>query len=191
MKIGILALQGDVAEHAQMIRICGSEPVLVKHVSDLDGLAGIIIPGGESTTLGDLIGVYGFDEAIRKKHENGMGIFGTCAGMILLARKLNNGTNNQPRLGLLDVKVSRNAFGRQKESFECELPILPLDIPAFPAVFIRAPLVESVGPGVEILASLNGQPVLVRSERILAGAFHPELTGDTRVHRYFIDRVCG
>lgn len=187
MKIGVLALQGDFAEHQVMLEKLGVEVVQVRLPVQLEGLNGLIIPGGESTTIGKLATEFGLMEPLRKfglEHA----IWGTCAGAILLSK---DARRNQPLLGLMDIVVERNAFGRQVDSFEVDL-----DVPAlaaggsnapFHAVFIRAPLIESAGKGVEVLASLeDGRIVAARQGHLLATAFHPELTGDDRFHRYFM-----
>ena len=172
--IGVLAVQGNFREHAAVLRRLGAEPVEVRLPGQLDGLDGLIIPGGESTTIGRLMRLYGLDEAVR---EFGGPIFGTCAGMIVLDRD---------HLGLGDYTTRRNAFGRQVHSFEADLDVgdEPLR-----AVFIRAPWLEEVGPQVEVLAEVQGRPVLARQGRILVSAFHPELTDDTRVHELFLNSV--
>jgi len=176
MKIGVLALQGAFREHALTLRRLGVEAVEVRLPEHLEGLDGLVIPGGESTTMMRLMEVYGLDEAIRAFGEP---IFGTCAGMIVLDRE---------RLGLIDLVVERNAFGRQVASFEAPLQIDGEDEP-FPGVFIRAPWVTDAGPGVAILAEVDGHPVLAREGRILVASFHPELTDDTRVHERFLQLV--
>jgi 5'-phosphate synthase pdxT subunit len=172
MRIGVLALQGAFREHAAMLRRLGAEVLEVRLPEQLEGLDGLIVPGGESTTMLRLMGLYGLDEAIRAFPAP---IFGTCAGMIVLDRE---------RLGLIDLVVERNAFGRQVASFEAPLPIVGNDEP-FPGVFIRAPWVVDAGPGVAILAEVDGHPVLAREGRILVASFHPELTDDTRIHEMF------
>jgi 5'-phosphate synthase pdxT subunit len=175
-RIGVLALQGAFREHARMLREAGADVVEERLPEQLDGLDGLVIPGGESTTFMRLMGLYGLDEAIRRFDRP---VFGTCAGMIVLDRD---------HLGLVDVFVRRNAFGRQVASFETDLPVVGLDEPVR-AVFIRAPWVEDVGPGVEVLAEIDGRPVLAREGRFLVAAFHPELTDDTRLHELFLESV--
>jgi len=174
--IGVLALQGDFDAHAKVLRELGAEPRVVRIPADLLGLDGLIIPGGESTAIARLVRLYGLEEAIRSFRRP---IFGTCAGMILLDRR---------HLGLLDLEVSRNAYGRQVASFEADLELSGEDEPLH-GVFIRAPRVLDAGPGVEVLAELDGEPVLLREGRTIVAAFHPELTGDTRVHERFLDLV--
>ncbi len=185
MKVGVLALQGNFREHLAMLDRLGVEGVEVRLPEQLDGLAGLIVPGGESTAIGRLARLYGLDEAIEQFPAP---IFGTCAGMILLARDAVDGTPDQPLLGLLDVTVRRNGYGRQVFSFEADLALDGTERP-LRGVFIRAPRVESAGPTVSVLAELDGVPVLVREGRVLAAAFHPELTDDTRVHELFLQMV--
>lgn len=187
MRIGVLDLQGDVAEHRQILSSLGCETVAVKRAAQLDGLEGLIIPGGESTTLGKLMVRFELMEAIRQRAQAGMAIYGTCAGMILLAKEIEG--SEQPRLGLMDITVRRNAFGRQVDSFEVDLPILVLGSPPVRAVFIRAPYILSVRPGVEVLATYENKIVMARQGRYLVTAFHPELTEDTRVHAYFLKMI--
>lgn len=186
MKIGVLALQGAVAEHIRLIEMAGAEGIAVKKTEQLDELDGIILPGGESTTMGKLMRLYGFIEALQNFSAAGKPIFGTCAGMILLAREISSG--EESHLGLMNMKVARNAFGRQRESFESSLPVKGIDEPV-QAVFIRAPLIESVGPEVDVLATHDGQIVAARQGHLLAASFHPELTDDYSMHRYFLDMV--
>ncbi len=176
MKIGVLALQGAFREHVAMLGRLGVDAVEVRLPSQLDGLDGLVIPGGESTTMVRLMSRYGLDEAIRHFPAP---IFGTCAGMIVLDRG---------RLGLIDLTVERNAFGRQIASFEAPIHIEG-EVEPFPAVFIRAPWVSDAGPGVDILAEIDGHPVLAREGHVLVASFHPELTDDTRVHERFLQLV--
>src|SRR5436305_9118095 len=173
LRIGVLAVQGNFREHAQMLRRLGAEAVEVRKPEQLAGLDGLVIPGGESTTFMRLMRLYGLDAALASFERP---IFGTCAGMIVLDRD---------HLGLVDVAVRRNAFGRQVASFETELDVAGLNAPVH-AVFIRAPWVEDVGPEVEVLAEVDGRPVLARQGRFLVAAFHPELTADTRLHELFL-----
>lgn len=183
MRIGVLALQGNFREHLAMLARLGVDGVEVRLPEHLDGLDGLIVPGGESTTIGKLMDLYGLDDAI----ESFPGpVFGTCAGMIVLAREAVDGLPDQRLLGLLDVTVRRNGYGRQVFSFEADLDV---DGGSLRGVFIRAPRVERLGDGVEILARLDGEPVLVRQGRVLAASFHPELTADTRVHERFLEMV--
>ncbi|WP_041854636.1 pyridoxal 5'-phosphate synthase glutaminase subunit PdxT [Thermobacillus composti] len=183
MKIGVLALQGAVAEHIRSLQQAGAEAVAVKRVEQLSELHGLVIPGGESTTIGKLMRKYGFIEAIRQFAADGKPIFGTCAGLIVLAQRIDGG--EEPHLGLMDMTVVRNAFGRQRESFETDLEVAGLDRP-LRAVFIRAPLIKEVGPGVEVLSVYNGEIVAARQNRLLACSFHPELTDDSALHAYFV-----
>ena len=175
-RIGILAVQGNVREHAAVLRRLGAEPLEVRKPGQLAELDGLIIPGGESTAIGRLVRLYGLEEAIRSFERP---IFGTCAGMILLDRR---------HLGLLDLEVSRNAYGRQVASFEADLELDGENEP-LRGVFIRAPRVSDAGPEVEVLAELDGEPVLLREGRLLVASFHPELTDDPRVHERFLDLV--
>jgi pyridoxal 5'-phosphate synthase pdxT subunit len=175
-KIGVLAVQGNFREHAAVLRRLGAEPVEVRKVEQLQGLDGLIIPGGESTAIGRLLRVDGLEEAIKRFTAP---VFGTCAGMILLDRE---------HLGLVDLTVRRNAYGRQIASFEADINLAGEDEP-LRGVFIRAPRVAESGPGVEVLAELDGEPVLLREGRFLVASFHPELTDDTRVHERFLELV--
>jgi 5'-phosphate synthase pdxT subunit len=186
MKIGVLALQGAVAEHIRMLEQAGATAVPVKKLEELDGLDGLVIPGGESTTISKLMHKYGFMEAIRQFGQAKKPIFGTCAGAILLANRING--QDDFHLGLMNIKVERNAFGRQKESFEVNLPIAGV-APDFPAVFIRAPYIMEVGENGEILSKYEEKIVAAREGHYLAAAFHPELTEDFRFHKYFLDMV--
>jgi pyridoxal 5'-phosphate synthase pdxT subunit len=176
VKIGVLAVQGNVREHIAVLRRLGAEAVEVRKPEQLEGLDGLVIPGGESTTFMRLMRLYGLEDAVR---EFTRPVFGTCAGMIVLDRS---------HLGLLDIDVDRNAYGRQVASFEADLA-LPGDPEPLRGVFIRAPRVRDAGAGVEVLAELDGEPVLVRQGRFVAASFHPELTDDTRVHQLFLDLV--
>jgi 5'-phosphate synthase pdxT subunit len=181
LRIGVLAVQGNFREHAAVLRRLGAEPVEVRQPGQLEGLDGLIVPGGESTAMTRLMRLYGLDEAVRRFEGP---IFGTCAGMILLDRD---------HLGLADIATKRNAFGRQLASFETDLPVSSLSgvdgEEPLRAVFIRAPWIEDVGEGVEVLAEVDGHPVLAREGRILVAAFHPELTDDTRIHELFLNQV--
>lgn len=185
--VGVLALQGDFREHKHALLRLGCEVREVRLPRDLKGLSGVVFPGGESTTIGKLMVAYGLDVALKDFHASGGAIWGTCAGAILLATEIVG--SDQPRLGLLEMTVARNAFGRQVDSFETDLQIVGLEAP-FRAVFIRAPIINAVGAGVDVLCRIDGRIVLVRKGRCMAGSFHPELTGDDRLHRYFIEQVC-
>lgn len=182
--IGILAVQGDVEMHKLMVEQCGVKAVPVRFVDELDRIHGLIIPGGESTTVGKLMARYGLDKKIVERAGEGMPVFGTCTGMILLAKEIVG--SDQHRLGLMNSTVLRNAFGRQVDSFEADLEIAAIGSPAVRAVFIRAPYAVNTGSKTEVLASCDGKGVLLKEGNLLACAFHPELTDDTRVHSYFI-----
>lgn len=182
MKIGVLALQGDFAEHIRMLEAIGVEAVDVRLPADLEGLSGLILPGGESTTMRRLIERWALREPLLEFAATGAPLFGTCAGMIVLSREIAGG--EELILPLLDVTVQRNAFGRQLDSFEAEVSVPVLGDQPVHAVFIRAPVIERVGPGVDVLARLeDGRIVAVRERNIVATAFHPELAGETRFHR--------
>ena len=188
VRLAVLAVQGAFIEHMAVLGRLGVEAWEVRLAAQLEGLDGLIIPGGESTTIARLMELYGLREAVAKRASQGMGVFGTCAGMILMAKHL--GDDRPPSLGLMDMEVVRNAYGRQVDSFEIDLPVACLGDGAFPAVFIRSPVVSCVGDEVEVLASLpDSGPVAVRQGKLLATAFHPELTDDTRFHSYFLDLV--
>ncbi|MDM8000392.1 MAG: pyridoxal 5'-phosphate synthase glutaminase subunit PdxT [Dehalococcoidia bacterium] len=188
MRIGILALQGAFAEHSQVLGRLGAEAVTVRLPGELTGLDGLIIPGGESTTMSRLMGEYGLLQPLRELAENGRPMLGTCAGMILMAKSVLD--FGLPTLGLMDITVRRNAFGSQVDSFEADLEVPALGHPSFRAVFIRAPVIQQASAAVEILARLpDGKPVAARQGKLLAVAFHPELKSDLRMHRYFLDIV--
>jgi pyridoxal 5'-phosphate synthase pdxT subunit len=184
LKIGVLALQGAVAEHIRMIEQSGAQGVIVKKVEQLNDIDGIIIPGGESTTIGKLMREYGFIDAIRAFSEQKKPIFGTCAGLIVVAKEIVG--QDTAHLELMDIKVARNAFGRQRESFETNLEVNGIDEDVR-AVFIRAPLIHEVGPEVEVLATYKDQIVAARQGHLLVTSFHPELTDDYRMHSYFVE----
>jgi pyridoxal 5'-phosphate synthase pdxT subunit len=189
--VGVLALQGDVAEHIRALRAAGASATAVRRPEELDRVAGLVIPGGESTTMWKLIDIFGLAEQLRKRIAGGMATFGSCAGMIMLADRLPDPASGQQTLGGIDMTVRRNAFGRQVDSFELDLDVRGIGGPAFRAVFIRAPWVEEIGPDVEILAIDPGTSriVAVRQGQALATAFHPELTRDWRIHQMFVDMV--
>jgi pyridoxal 5'-phosphate synthase pdxT subunit len=187
VKIGVLALQGAFREHVAMVERCGMDAGEVRTVEELDMVDGLIIPGGESTTVGKLMCRYGLDEAIRMRVSKGMPLFGTCMGLILMATDIEG--NDQFKLGVMDISVRRNAFGRQVDSFECDLTISELGPEPLRAVFIRAPYVVQVHNDARIMAMIDDRIVLVRQNHLLAAAFHPELTEDTRIHDMFIDMV--
>jgi len=184
LRVGVLALQGDVREHLRTLDVLGCESSQVRNTKDLVGLSGLILPGGESTTISKLIDLFNLREPIIEFARAGGGIFGTCAGMIMLASEVLDSAAGQKSLGLLDISVRRNAFGSQLDSFESELSFASMPVKV---AFIRAPIVERVGPGTEILAKLPDDSVVaVRSGKLLATAFHPELTAETKVHEYFL-----
>ena len=185
-QVGVLALQGDVREHVRLLASLGAQPVEVKTPERLASVDALVIPGGESTTIGKMAVRFGMLEPLRAAINAGLPVYGTCAGMILLAGSTTEG--DQPLIGALDVVVRRNAFGRQNESFETELNVAGLDRP-FHAVFIRAPWIEKVGSEVAVLAAIGDHPVMVRQGNILATSFHPELTGDGRIHQMLMDAV--
>jgi 5'-phosphate synthase pdxT subunit len=185
----VLALQGDVREHLAALVAAGAHAVEVRTVAELDAVDGIVLPGGESTTIGKLLTIFGLMEPLRSCIADGLPAYGSCAGMILLADRVLDGDADQPLVGGLDVSVRRNAFGRQVDSFETEVEMA--GVGSVHGVFIRAPWVEEAGPAVEVLATSAGRIVAVRQGRILATAFHPELTGDVRVHRLFCELIDG
>jgi len=183
--IGVLALQGDFREHIEMLKKCNVDTVEVRLPEELKDVGGLVIPGGESTAIGRLMEQHNLYKEIIKKHNLGMAIYGTCAGAILLSKNIIGST--QPRLGLLDISVKRNDYGRQVDSFESELNIE--GIGKFNGIFIRAPVIEKVRNGVRVLSKLNNNPVLIQKGNILASTFHPELTYDKRVHEYFVRMI--
>lgn len=189
MKIGVLALQGAFREHRLAFERLGAQVAEVRLPAHLEGLSGVVIPGGESTTMAKLMSSFGLDAALREFFDGGGAIWGTCAGAITVAREI-EGRPGQPTLGLVDMTVERNSYGRQVASFEAALEVKGFDSP-FHTVFIRAPRILRTGPEVQVLSSFEGDPVMVRQGRVMAGVFHPELSGDDRVHRYFMDQVAG
>jgi 5'-phosphate synthase pdxT subunit len=188
--IGVLALQGAFREHVRALEACGARTRLVRLASDLEGLDGLVIPGGESTTMTMLMERMGLLDAVERAVRAGLPTLGTCAGMILLSGRVADGRPDQVVLGALDIGVRRNGYGRQVDSFEADLEVSGLAGGPFPGVFIRAPLVEEVGRA-EVLAEHEGRPVAVRQGRVMALAFHPELSGDLRLHREFLRLVEG
>jgi len=187
LRIGVLALQGDFEAHLKMLAELGVEAKAVRLPRQIEDLDGIIIPGGESTTIGKLMVLYGFEEVLQQKMREGFPIWGTCAGLILLARETDNALAGQPLLASMHIRVRRNAFGSQRESFETDLSVPVLGEAPFHAFFIRGPVVESTGPEVEVLATLDdGTIVAVREGTLLGTAFHPEVSGDPRFHHYFL-----
>lgn len=187
MKIGVLALQGAVREHCHSLAACGAEPIEVKYLHQLSEIQGLIIPGGESTTVGKLLVRHQMLEPLTDMGRKGFPIFGTCTGLILLAKDIMG--SNQPRLGLMDITVERNAFGRQIASFETDLNVVGLEESPFHAVFIRAPYISKVENNVQVLAKIDEKILMVRQDNLLAAAFHPELTDDHRVHQYFLNMI--
>jgi len=191
--IGVLALQGDVREHALAFEGLGVTVRDVRRPDDMEGLAGLVLPGGESTTLSLLLGSSGLFDPLAAALRSGLPVFGTCAGMILLASDVRDGREDQRRFDVIDLTIRRNGYGRQAASFETQLAVPSLGEDPLPAVFIRAPVVEAAGPGVEVLATLPGtdgapdRPVVCRQGRVLVASFHPELTTDRRLHRLFLD----
>ncbi|MEW9032978.1 MAG: pyridoxal 5'-phosphate synthase glutaminase subunit PdxT [Planifilum fimeticola] len=186
MKIGVLALQGAVREHLRMLERAGAEAAAVKRPEQLADLDGLVIPGGESTTISKLMHQYGLFEPIREMAASGKPLFGTCAGLILLAKRIEGAES--AHLALMDITVRRNAFGRQRESFEADLPVAGV-ADDFRAVFIRAPYITEAGPGVDVLSRIDDKIVAVRQGHLLASAFHPELTDDVRMHAFFAEMV--
>ena len=190
--VGVLALQGDVGEHVRAFEAAGTAAVEVRTASELASVSGLVIPGGESTTVGKLLARFELLEPLRARIAAGMPVYGTCAGLILLAREAVDGLEGQPLLGSMDLRVRRNGYGRQLQSFEADLDLTLPDQPAgrFHAVFIRAPKILETGPEVQVLARHDGVPVAVRQGALLATSFHPELTPDSRIHGYFAS-MCG
>jgi len=188
-KVGVLALQGDVREHVQALAELGAHAVEVRVPEDLTAVDALVLPGGESTTIAKLLDFSGLFEPVAERLEAGMPALGTCAGMILLASEVLDGRPDQRSFGAIELAVRRNAFGRQVDSFELDLQIVGMAGGAYPAVFIRAPYVERVGADVEVLAQVDGHPVLCRSGPIMVASFHPELAGDLRLHQLFMEGV--
>lgn len=189
MKVGVLSLQGDVREHVSALIACGINPIEVRTGSELAEVDALVLPGGESTTIAQLSEIFGIFEPIKQRIAAGMPVYGSCAGMILLADSILDAKQGQKTFGGLDITVRRNAFGRQVDSFETDLIFDDGSSDLIKAVFIRAPWVEKVGAGVKVLALVDSHPVAVRSTTLLATSFHPELTADHRIHRYFIEEV--
>jgi 5'-phosphate synthase pdxT subunit len=191
MRIGVLALQGAFREHILAFEALGHETVAVRLPEQMNDCVGLVIPGGESTAISKLMRTYGFYDAVAQHHGAGMAVWGTCAGAILIAREVLDAMPDQRSLALMDIAVRRNAYGRQVDSFEADLDFAGLEGGPFRGVFIRAPWIESVGDSVEALASHDGHIVAARQGDLLATTFHPELTGDLRIHRYFAEEVVG
>jgi 5'-phosphate synthase pdxT subunit len=190
MKVGVLALQGDVREHVRSLSDCGVIAQPVRRASEIELIDALVIPGGESTTIAKLARTFGVFDLIKERINKGMPTYGSCAGMILIANSVLDAIQDQETFGGMDVVVRRNAFGRQVDSFESDLHFEGITDTPLRAIFIRAPWVESVGEEVLILAAMDGHPVAIRQNHLLATSFHPELTGDNRVHKYFVDNVC-
>jgi pyridoxal 5'-phosphate synthase pdxT subunit len=191
VKCGVLALQGAFREHREVLEVLGLHAIDVREPQELDAVDVLLLPGGESTTMSRLLDTSGLRPAIERRLASGMPVFGTCAGLILLAREVVDGRPDQRSFGVLDVRARRNAYGRQAESFEAPLDVDGLGGGPFPGVFIRAPGVDAVGPEVEVLASHEGRPVLVRQASVWASSFHPELSHDFRIHQWFLREVGG
>lgn len=189
MKVGVLALQGDVREHISSLIACGVDPIAVRRSAEVAAIDALVLPGGESTTIAQLAEVFGIYDLIKNRIAAGMPVYGSCAGMILLAQEILDAKQGQKSFGGLDITVRRNAFGRQVDSFESDIKFDDGSTDLIRAVFIRAPWVERVGDSVRVLASIDKHPVAVRSHTVLATSFHPEITGDHRIHRYFIEEV--
>lgn len=184
IRVGVLALQGDFAEHLSLLASCGYRCMDVRTTDDLERADCLVIPGGESTTMLKLIDRYEFRDPLSKRIEDGMPVLATCAGAILLAREV---TDGEKPIGVLDVRIRRNAYGRQVDSFETEIEVKSLGSPPIKGIFIRAPIIEWTGPGVDVLATWADDPVLIRQSNILSTTFHPELAGEVRIHRYFVE----
>lgn len=189
VRIGILALQGAVAEHADALTRLGAQPVAVKRPEHLEDIDALVLPGGESTTMSMLLESSDLFDPLQKKLDDGLPVLGTCAGMILLASEVLDGRADQRSFSVIDIGVRRNAWGRQVDSFEADLHIEAFGDAAFSAVFIRAPRVERVGDDVEVLAAIHDEPVLCRSGAVVVASFHPELSGDLRIHQFFLEGI--
>lgn len=187
MKVGVLGLQGDVREHVSALTSAGASAVVVKKAQQLDDVQGLVLPGGESTTIGKLLDRFGILAPLRQRAAEGLPVYGTCAGLILMAADIVGGHDAPHRLGTLDVSVQRNAYGRQVDSFETDLDAG--DLGMIRGVFIRAPSIERVGAGVEVLAEYDGRAVLVQEASMLASSFHPEMAGEDKVHRRFLELI--
>ena len=190
MKVGVLALQGDVREHVRSLSDCGVSAQPVRRKNEIESIDALVIPGGESTTIAKLARSFGVFELIAQRIKDGMPTYGSCAGMILIANSVLVAIEGQETFGGMDVVVRRNAFGRQVDSFESDLHFAGITDAPLRAIFIRAPWVESVSENVRVLAAVDGHPAAIQQNNVLATSFHPELTGDNRVHKYFIDSVC-
>ena len=187
--VGVLALQGDVPEHLRSLAACGVRTATVRTAAELRTVDALAMPGGESTTMGRLLRVFALEQPLRERLAAGMPVLATCAGTILLSRNVLDGRADQLTFGALDIDVRRNGYGRQVDSFEADVKPRGLDGQAFRAVFIRAPVIERIGPGVEVIAELDGRPIAIAQGPHLALSFHPEMTGDARLHRLFLARA--
>jgi 5'-phosphate synthase pdxT subunit len=190
MNVGVLALQGDFREHLASLAECGVSATAVKTAEEISSVSALVIPGGESTTISKLAKSFGLFDLITKRIKEGMPTYGSCAGMIMVAKSIKDPASGQETFGGIDMTVERNAFGRQVDSFEEDLEFKGISGPKFRSVFIRAPWVASLGKGVEVLAEIDGHAVAVKQGKVLATAFHPELTSDNRIHRYFVEEIC-
>ena len=190
MNVGVLALQGDFREHLAALAECGVSAHPVKTSEELSAIDALIIPGGESTTISKLAKSFELFDLIRKRIADGLPTYGSCAGMIMVSKTIKDPASNQESFGGIDVEIERNAFGRQVDSFEEDIDFKGISGPKFRAVFIRAPWVAKLGKGVEVLSEIDGHAVAIQQGKVLATAFHPELTSDNRIHRYFIEKIC-
>jgi 5'-phosphate synthase pdxT subunit len=189
LRVGVLALQGDVREHLKTLRGCGAEATTVRTVAELESVDALVLPGGESTTMSRLLQVFDLEMPLRERLAGGMPTLSTCAGLILMSREVLDGRPDQISLGILDVSVRRNGYGRQVESFEADVAVAPLGVAPFHAVFIRAPLIEHAGANSEVIASFGGNPVAVAQGPHIGLCFHPEMTDDARLHQLFLERA--
>ena len=190
MNVGVLALQGDFREHLAALAECGVAAIAVKTVDEINSIDALVIPGGESTTISKLAKAFDLFDLIKNRIASGLPTYGSCAGMIMVAKSIKDPASGQESFGGIDIEVKRNAFGRQVDSFEEDLDFKGISGPKFRAVFIRAPWVAKLGNGVEVLSEIDGHAVAVRQGKVLATSFHPELTSDNRIHRYFIEEIC-
>lgn len=189
LRVGVLALQGDVREHLKTLRGCGADATTVRTAADLESVDALVLPGGESTTMSRLLQVFDLEKPLRERLAGGMPTLSTCAGLILMSREVLDGRPDQISLGILDISVRRNGYGRQVESFEADVAVGPLGVAPFHAVFIRAPLIEHAGPDAEVIASFGGNPVAVAQGPHIGLCFHPEMTDDSRLHQLFLERA--
>jgi 5'-phosphate synthase pdxT subunit len=189
LRVGVLALQGDVREHLKTLRGCGADATTVRTAAELESVDALVLPGGESTTMSRLLQVFDLEKPLRERLAGGMPTLSTCAGLILMSREVLDGRPDQISLGILDVSVRRNGYGRQLESFEADVAVGPLGVAPFHAVFIRAPLIEHAGADAEVIASFGGNPVAVAQGPHIGLCFHPEMTDDSRLHQLFLDRA--